>query len=658
MPPTTPATPAEPILVNGGLVETRDSTLQGPGELAVATDAYYKVNDPGIWSVPGRRQANTVVETTPIIGGQFAPFDSHGGTVDGTDFVIIRTNSAIRYAAVAPTMTFADLVTGLPTAATFDACHYSNQWTMFDGVSRNRVLIPGTNGVPQVRFQGMLQNVSAPTYSNTGVGTGFTLSNGNTIVYWVEERVRDAVTNNLLRQSGNAGSSTTVTVTGTGALIKPVITRPAIVNSDATHWALFAAATNDVFPFGALISEVPIATASIEDTRTTNDPLIPSGALYDTVTVSLYGITQTFGKHGPPPIATSMDVQEDSLVANDISDHSLVRFSYPNDIDSWPYSHVIRFETKEGNEVQWVRYLGQSTIVALTDEVWRINTLPATTDAGFQVNRVKTQIEGAHGGSGPQTSAVFSFGQGPLLAYISPSGGLMVTDGEFWDTLAPDFNFAGRVDASQIPTSILINNPTEFRLEYTYTPLGGAHNSATAFFHYHQSQAKITAIGFATTRRTKVTAPINRDALCKFLVAVGGVKTIFSGTTNGKVYQEWTGPTNPDGDIAYAVFTGDKFPSGVGRQARARRIYVHHQAGGAGNRATFVGVQKVEGMNDTTETRSFPVSRREHTSIYADLQGESIQLGVTATNPPQQISIDFFIASFEDQGEATPAGET
>jgi len=115
-------------------------------------------------------------------------------------------------------------------------------------------------------------------------------------------------------------------------------------------------------------------------------------------------------------------VQEDSIVANSTTDHTIVQFSYPDNIDAWPYSNIIKFELKTAGEVQWVRYLGQATIVGTRDELWRIDTLPEPQDAGFMPGRVKAQIEGAHGGVGPDSVCLFSFGQGNLLGYISRNG--------------------------------------------------------------------------------------------------------------------------------------------------------------------------------------------------------------------------------------------
>ena len=125
----------------------------------------------------------------------------------------------------------------------------------------------------------MLDNTAAPTLGrDTGSGTGFTLTSGTTIDYWVEERVKSG--NNITKRNVTS-SGEVVTLTGDGSADQPVITRPTTVNVDATHWALYASAAGQVFPSGAEISEVAIATTTIEDVRTGNNPALPTGALYN-----------------------------------------------------------------------------------------------------------------------------------------------------------------------------------------------------------------------------------------------------------------------------------------------------------------------------------------------------------------------------------------
>ena len=76
-----------------------------------------------------------------------------------------------------------------------------------------------------------------------------------------------------------------VTLTGSGSVVKPVITRPIQVNPEATHWALFATATSGggsstdaAYPHGFEVAEAAIAVTAIEDARVGINPGLPVSA--------------------------------------------------------------------------------------------------------------------------------------------------------------------------------------------------------------------------------------------------------------------------------------------------------------------------------------------------------------------------------------------
>jgi len=121
---------------------------------------------------------------------------------------------------------------------------------------------------------------TAPTVSrDAGSGVGFTLTTGTTVQYWVQERVKSGTT---ITKRNFAPSSAVVTLTGDGTNDKPVITRPATRGADTTHWALFGTAAGQAYPDGAELGEVAIATTTIEDTRTGDNPLLPAApTLYE-----------------------------------------------------------------------------------------------------------------------------------------------------------------------------------------------------------------------------------------------------------------------------------------------------------------------------------------------------------------------------------------
>ena len=631
------------IPVSNGLVTSRDESSLREGELSRADDAHYKTNDPAIWKVPGRSAFNSTDESAGISGTRYLEFD---GAIK--DVLVSQVGTAYRIAEIGETGAFSDLETGLTGGDRMDSVHYNNVHYLLNGVDRNHsVSTVDTSGntvnPPSSSSsypQGMSVNAEAPTVASTGTGTGLTLSSGSTIVYWVEERykVDGVIIKRSISQLTSANASTeSVTLTGTGALVKPVVTRPTTVNSDATHWALYATATNGTFPAGAEISEVAIATTTIEDTRTGTDPAIPSGSTYELWVANIFGTTQTTPKWGAPPIATTGDVFEDSVVLNDVSNGSILRYSFPDNPHAFPPFNFIRFETKEHDEIKVIRHMGDVLMVGLRNSLWRVNTLPRPEDAAFDVTRIKGQIEGAFGCVGPYAATVFSFGQGPRFAYVSTSG-IVVANEAMWDILTDDIDWAASVDVSKLESSILLDNPTEYRLEFYFTPSGASKNTKAYYFHYHPSHSK----GQENNFRAKVTGPINVIAESAALAYVDNNRRVFT-SSDAKLWLEGGSDTDNSaaGGINFVARTGDLFLQGVGGESEVQNVWVHHQIGSTNQTSTARIVIRNGGLDDVEDTSSFSMKRREHTLTSLVGHAENFQFGVENSDNSGSVGIDF-----------------
>lgn len=626
--------PIRPIPVSGGLVTSKDPSLLAEGELARADDAEYLPNNPGLWKVKGRTAFNSSAESSAILGGRFLQFDG------GMNLFVTLVGTVYRKATAGLTGSFSDVQTGLAgTATTLDSTHYNNSHYLMNGVDRNYVV----DSTGAATLHGMLAATTAPTVASTGSGTGFTLSSGSTIIYWVEEQVRSG--SSILRRSASS-SSATVTLTGTGALVKPVVTKPATLNSDATHWEVYATATGSSFPVGASIGSAAIGTTTIEDLRTGTDPAIPSGSTYDTVSVSLAGTTSLVPKHGPPPIASTGDVFEDSIVCDDSADRSRLRYCFSDSPHDWPSNFFIRFETKEADIIKLVRALNNSIVVCLQDSLWRVDTLPRPEDAAFQIDRVKSLIQGAQGCVGPMAGCVFSFGEGLRLAYVSKAG-ILVTDGNSWDVLTDDVDWENTVTLGSLSSSVLINNGSMYRLEFYYTPTGGTANTKALYLHYHPSHAKR---GEGGGLRAKVTGPINVSANAAFMATISSQLYAFTANPDGKLYQERSGAsdTSGAGGIAFVCKTGDVYPSGVGNSAMVKQWWVHHSAGASSQTATAKLTMRAENQTDVTATESIPLDMRELTSVRVRGQGEAFAFEMDNSDSTGSFSVNYFVADTKD----------
>lgn len=647
--------PGETIKVNQGLVDSQDPSTLASGEVVTARDCFYKPGNPALWSALGRVAYNSSAEAGPIIAARALRF------ADLTSIYVTLVGTKYRYGAAGLTGSFSDLVTGLAgTATSFDAIYSTrgDMHVLINGVDRNRTVQSG----PVVGFHSMAQAVSPPIVQlNGGAGAGFTLTTGKAVSYWIEERVKDAAGNIIKRNISPVSFATfgqspttypfrtlprgTTETISTPATYKPRILHPPFVNSDTTHWAVFGTSATSVYPVGGEIGEATIATDFIDDLRTGTDPAL-TGTNYETIAISLLGVTVTSPKHGPAPIASTGDLFEGSLLLNDVSNPLYVAYSFWDEPHAFPPLFVIIIPAKKGDRVTGIASLDNYAVIMCRDSLWRLNSLPRQDDAAFSVSRVLSEIEGAHGLVGPKAFAKFSFGTGPRLAYVSTYG-IVVTDGHDWSVLTSDFNWEANVEISQLSQAVLINYPRYYLLELRYASKGSTRNDKKLYLHYHPSHAKAGIE--ATDFRVKITGPINQDANDAFVDTVDGLKEAFDANQDGRLYRCHTGfvePTAPGG-MKMVVLTGDRYPGGLGAEATIRALYAHHQAA-PGQTAYVRLVQRRANRPDDMAGDTIPLDRREATPIHIGGTGEAFQYGFEYASTTAQVALDYFAPFYQD----------
>lgn len=643
------------LFVDQGLVTSRDQSLLKPGEMSQADDGYYKPGDPGLFCVPSRTLYNSTPEAGSIVGVRFLGFDT------AADVIVVHHTTVYRWGLANATGTFNNLVTGLTGGTSLDSIYYAGQHTLMNGVDRARVIDSSLNNV----LLGMIGNSNQVTINETGgVGLGFKITVGKVVWYWMEERVLDGGGNIIKRSPLGTFPITGIypynTISGDGTtLYKPRISHPAFANSDTTHWAVYASAAvgatggggfavlKVLYP-GAEVGSATAATAFIDDTRTGTDPGLPSGEMYQNMAVSIAGTYFTVPRNGTPPIFSTGDVLEESFVINDLSDRSLVRYSWAESIHAYPALNFIKFSEKEQNEVRLIRTVGLSTVVLLRDSAWRIDYLPRPEDAEFNRGRCRAQIPGAPGVvNNVNAAAVFSLGERYFLAYVSPAG-VVMTDGVTQNILTEDIDWPALVSLANLDKATLVDNPNLFRLEVRYPSNGSSVNDKVLFIHYHPSHLKPGSTG----PRGKATR-VARPSTAATTALIADQQGIYS-AQGTSLYVDWNtfAATDPATGVAIQqiIRSGDLYLAGLGKQARVQRAWIHHNAGSG----TLTGhiLSKREGQADEDHTWTVSMTRREASSWYVNPFGEAFVYGSNMTSPTVEQKVNYFVLEPEEEGDA------
>ena len=635
------------LFLDQGLVTARDPSLLKPGELSRAIDSYYKPGDPGLWCAESRTTYNATDASLAIKGVRWLDFDSMA------DKIVIHVGNAYLQGPAAFTGAFTPLVCGLAASGSFlDNVQYNDQQILFNGAERGWVIASGT--AYPLRL-GMLANTTTGSVANTGAGAGLTLVAGQAITYWKEERVKDA-SGNIIKRSAENGDKVTI-LSGPVTGYKPRYTRGAMTHTDTLpagatlHWALMATSAVGVFPIGAEIAEAAAATLFIDDTRSgggsgTAALGIPSGPLYELLTVTVSGLSQSVARNGQPPIFSTADVFEGSIVSNDISLQGFVRYTWVGEIHKWPATNLIRFSTKNGDEVRVVRKLGQHLVVLLRDSAWRVDYLPRPEDAAFRVDQCQSVVPGAPGVVGNLAAAAFTYGYDYWLAYVSPAG-LMMTNGLNAVPLTGDLDWPALVNLATLSTCRLVNNDRLWRLELSYPSLGSSTADKMLMIHYHPTQLK--------GGLPKITGPINRP--CRDLAAglLNDATPVTMSVYGHKLYINWYG-TGVDPatnlNINLDVRTGDNYLSGLSKQARVTRVWIHHNAENIGSSIIGHLISHNENEDDLDQSWSILPERREASNEIVDGLAEAFTVGVNVEAPAGPVRINYFALDGDASGDA------
>jgi len=380
---------------------------------------------------------------------------------------------------------------------------------------------------------------------------------------------------------------------------------------------------------------------------------------FPALTVKPFGITASVGRNGPPPKSTTGDIFQNSLVVNDITDESILRYSYPDKIDSFPSVYFLNFETKDQDTITNIKSLGNMLVVGLRTQIYRVSYLPREVDAEFDRGRAVEMIETNHGIVGTQAATTFTHPElGLTLAYVSLFNPHM-TDAYSSRLLTNDLNFEALVDQGKLGKCVLINNPELYELLLYYVPRGSLTPTVLTKclrFNYHPSHIKEDG-------SLKVSGPVDVDVSSAALAVLDtGTRPLYTGasslTGNGNVFLE-----NQGSVLTMTIKTRQMYLAGAGNEWKYDDLYVHHtfystNVASPMNIVTSLLVDKINTATRTTATKTIAVPAFSTTDPYpldAKLSkvihgeaGEAISTKLVLSSTTFPLSLDYLIIAGQD----------
>lgn len=432
----------------------------------------------------------------------------------------------------------------------------------------------------------------------------------------------------LSPDNGNTGTFLGSSHLGTGGAGAPLtVIIPPVAHTWGRNWIPSElGASFRVFMYcsqsntsGSVTTGVDYVTVKVTHKGSTAD----TSTEFPAVEVTTEAGTTAVGRHGPPVIASTGDIFEESLVTNDVSNPTLIAYSTQENIDSFPPTYALSFQTKDKDTVRCVKSMGNILMVGMYGKLFRVNYLPREADAEFDRGRAIDLISTDHGIVGPKAAATFQMdGQPLMMAYVSRYG-IHMTEGYRSTTLTNDLRWADTVDVSGLDDCELVNDAENYEIVLFYQDPEGIRKRLN--FSYHPIHLK--------DGKLKVSGPVNYGATSATSAGLdSGSLGFFTGKEDGFVYMENVrGEDASGGTITPLVKTRSMYLTGPGQEWQIQKGLLHHA--GSGTITYKLEVEKTNAEPRETGTRVTNALGRGMSRLLFNDVGEGISVVLQASEP-------------------------
>ncbi len=308
---------------------------------------------------------------------------------------------------------------------------------------------------------------------------------------------------------------------------------------------------------------------------------------FPAVVIEQSGLTTSIGSHGKPPVASTGDIFQASLVTNSVTEPSFIRYSLPLEPDYFPSVYFIDFETADNDIVTNIKTLNNRLGVFLKSSLYRVNYLPNENDATFDRGRALDAVSNQYGCYNAMCACTYTSGDGRTeIAYVSDHG-IHSTDLMSISNLTDDLDWRTIIATSGSAPIALINDPDRWELLFYYKNTTVADNEHYRCLHlsYHPSHLKngrpkisgqvhmrnYNAIGVYAALECAWVAKRLSGSTSVYL-GYGGTVASASAAGAGSVYIE-AGNVIPAYDPNFQFTTRRMFLNGFGREFRLNELY-------------------------------------------------------------------------------------
>ena len=361
--------------------------------------------------------------------------------------------------------------------------------------------------------------VSVPAESTDGILYAYT-----------EYNIDDAI------ESGPSDLSARVALVAQNQVL---LTRPATVNTSATHWRVYRGVDggpDSVWDLGQVSNfvntsgDILIAETTFLDVFQTGKDiallqLIPSVTVGDL----------NYPRDIPPPAFINMVSWNGSVcgIARTPGSTRTLRYSDAGLPESYPEPYqVSSFPLDEHDDLVGQMPVGETLVLLCGGAVLAIDSLPRVVDGQFNGASARP-LKGHPGCVGTYAYTTFSVAGEPRGAWVSPFG-VYVTNGQVCACISTDLAWELEVNVPYLSTAVLRWDQKNLILWFEFGLDGDGVNDHEMPFHMAQAHSKGEA-------KPKLGQPTAKVTTCMASALISSTHYRFSGHSNGSVYVEESG---------------------------------------------------------------------------------------------------------------------
>lgn len=366
------------------------------------------------------------------------------------------------------------------------------------------------------------------------------------------------------------------------------------------------------------------------------------------------GVQIAEGANGPPPIADTGDIYEDSFVCNDVSNPRLVRYSLAGQVEAFPDKYTISIDTAEQDHVRNIKALPGGCGIGCDTSLWRVNYLPRATDSLFDRGRAIEIVDPVLGIVGPRAAARLRGPGGRMRLAAVANHMLYATDLFTTDPLSDELDWARDIDVTDISQAILLNDTERMQLLLIF-PQASNRTSSTNLgymyhFNYHPSHIK-------SNGRLKISGPTTvwldvsgtkygAVAGCAITHSDNSTLVFLSYPTGASRVARLTGHNTNLSDVR----TRQLYLAGEGSEWATDEQYVHHEAASGETVTVSLYTANTGGAESTLSSQNISPTFAGYSRTKIEAAPEGARLGLSHTPASGPVAYDKLLIKGENFG--------